>query len=310
MKLTDARATALALMATHGLRKTGWTFTFDRATQRLALCNHLTRTIQLGETFTRSAEEDDVTQALLHEIAHALVGPTHAHNAVWKRMARSIGHSGERTGRNPAHDAKEAAQLAVARAVAPIRADVTSGPLGVGDLVITQDGRTSGLIISVARTRCTVFNTSDSEFWTVPMASLRRISDPPIAVVVPPPVDPTIVVGDRIATRDGVHTGTVMKVARTRYHFRADADGRLYSVRFPGAKRLLEPGAQAVGLPSTEQQPTVTVFVVGDRIRAIKPGSQYHGLCGSVQSVGPKNYRVLLDSGVVLVASPWLLSPE
>ncbi|TFD51310.1 hypothetical protein E3T46_08650 [Cryobacterium sp. Hh11] len=60
-----------------------------------------------------------------------------------------------------------------------------------------------------------------------------------------------------------------MKVARTRYHFRADADGNLYSVRFPGAKRLLEP-----------------------------------------ESGGPKNYRVLLDSGVVLVASPWLLSPE
>ena len=153
MNLTTARETALALMATHGLRDTGWTFTFDRATQRLALCNHLTRTIRLGETFARSAEKDEVTQALLHEIAHALVGPIQGHNAVWKRMALSLGHSGERTARNPAHDAKEAAQLAVARALAPIRADVTSGPLAVGDLVISEDERTSGLIISVARTR-------------------------------------------------------------------------------------------------------------------------------------------------------------
>lgn len=98
-----------------------------------------------------------------------------------------------------------------------------------------------------------------------------------------------------------------MKVARTRYHFRADADGNLYSVRFPGAKRLLEPES---GGPSTERKRVATVFVVGGRIRTIKTGSQYHGLCGVVQSVGPKNYRVLLDSGVVLVASPWLLSPE
>ncbi len=40
--------------------------------------------------------EDEVLDTILHEIAHALVGPQHGHDAVWRAKAREIGCSGER----------------------------------------------------------------------------------------------------------------------------------------------------------------------------------------------------------------------
>ena len=38
-----------------------------------------------------------MTESLLHEIAHALVGRKHNHDAEWKAKAREIGCTGERT---------------------------------------------------------------------------------------------------------------------------------------------------------------------------------------------------------------------
>ena len=35
--------------------------------------------------------DEEVKNTLLHEIAHALVGPGHRHNRVWRQKAREIG---------------------------------------------------------------------------------------------------------------------------------------------------------------------------------------------------------------------------
>ena len=40
--------------------------------------------------------DDEVLDTILHEIAHALVGPQHGHDAVWRAKAREIGCTGER----------------------------------------------------------------------------------------------------------------------------------------------------------------------------------------------------------------------
>ena len=37
------------------------------------------------------ASVDHITDTILHEIAHALVGPRHGHNAIWRQKAREIG---------------------------------------------------------------------------------------------------------------------------------------------------------------------------------------------------------------------------
>lgn len=94
MDLQEAARLARELMDGHGLA--GWGFAFDRARVRAGACHHRDRRITLSPAITRAHDEAQVRETVLHEIAHALVGPRHAHDAVWRARARSIGASGER----------------------------------------------------------------------------------------------------------------------------------------------------------------------------------------------------------------------
>jgi len=85
---------ARALMAAHGLRD--WTLVFDRAKRRAGICRYDRRQIGLSAPLTLLHDEADVRDTVLHEIAHALVGARHGHDAVWRATARRIGCSGER----------------------------------------------------------------------------------------------------------------------------------------------------------------------------------------------------------------------
>ena len=82
-----------------------WSFRFDRATTRLGQCDHRTQSISVSRYLTEKATADEVTQVLLHEIAHALAGPRAAHGPKWRAIAREIGYEGGRTHTvEPAHD--------------------------------------------------------------------------------------------------------------------------------------------------------------------------------------------------------------
>lgn len=94
MELHRAAALADRLLGEHGL--TGWTFAFDRARVRAGACHHHDRRITLSPHLTRVHDEAQVRETLLHEIAHALVGPRHGHDAVWRATAVAIGSSGQR----------------------------------------------------------------------------------------------------------------------------------------------------------------------------------------------------------------------
>jgi predicted SprT family Zn-dependent metalloprotease len=85
-------------MNQHGLREQLWSFQFDRSVSRLGLCSHRKKTISLGTHATLVNDELAVRNTILHEIAHALVGVNHNHDAVWKAKAREIGCTGERLG--------------------------------------------------------------------------------------------------------------------------------------------------------------------------------------------------------------------
>ena len=89
MDLRTAEGMARELLAEHGLH--GWSFRFDRARVRAGACHYGTRTITLSPWITAAHDPSQVRETLLHEIAHALVGPRHAHDAVWRARARSIG---------------------------------------------------------------------------------------------------------------------------------------------------------------------------------------------------------------------------
>jgi predicted SprT family Zn-dependent metalloprotease len=95
------RAVALAegLLAEHGLA--GWTVVLDRARTRAGACRADRREIGLSAPLTALHPEAEVRDTVLHEIAHALVGPHHGHDAVWRAAARRIGGSGERTSSAP-----------------------------------------------------------------------------------------------------------------------------------------------------------------------------------------------------------------
>lgn len=94
MDLRKADGMARELLAEHGLH--GWSFRFDRARVRAGACHYGTRTITLSPWITAAHDPSQVRETLLHEIAHALVGPRHAHDAVWRARARSIGATGQR----------------------------------------------------------------------------------------------------------------------------------------------------------------------------------------------------------------------
>lgn len=85
---------ARGLMAEHGLR--GWTLVLDRAKTRAGVCRAGRREIGLSRELTALHSAEQVRDTVLHEIAHALVGPGHGHDAVWRATAVRIGGSGER----------------------------------------------------------------------------------------------------------------------------------------------------------------------------------------------------------------------
>ena len=80
---------ATKLMDAHGLE--GWRFKLDHARRRAGQCDYKSKTISLSRLYVRFAEIDHIRDTILHEIAHALVGPRHGHDAVWRQKAREIG---------------------------------------------------------------------------------------------------------------------------------------------------------------------------------------------------------------------------
>jgi predicted SprT family Zn-dependent metalloprotease len=87
-------ALARALLDRHGLAD--WAFAFDNAKRRGGACDFRRRRITVAAGFAAVADAAEVEDTLLHEIAHALVGPRHHHDAVWRAKARAIGCSGRR----------------------------------------------------------------------------------------------------------------------------------------------------------------------------------------------------------------------
>ena len=85
---------ATELMAAHGL--VGWRIKLDHARRRAGQCDFTNKTISLSRLYVRHADIDHIRDTILHEIAHALVGPRHGHDAVWRQKAREIGCSATR----------------------------------------------------------------------------------------------------------------------------------------------------------------------------------------------------------------------
>ena len=93
-RLAKVELGAVQLLALHGLK--GWSFQYCDASSRAGMCSHHTKVIGLSRLYGIHATEKEVRDTILHEIAHALAGPNHNHDRVWKDVARSIGCTGNR----------------------------------------------------------------------------------------------------------------------------------------------------------------------------------------------------------------------
>jgi predicted SprT family Zn-dependent metalloprotease len=96
MELHKAQQLAVKLMEEHNLFETGWRFGFDSAIRRFGCCKYGKKEITLSQRLVLVNNEESVLDTILHEIAHAIVGPRHGHNAVWKAKAIEIGCNGKR----------------------------------------------------------------------------------------------------------------------------------------------------------------------------------------------------------------------
>jgi len=97
MDLPSAAQLANALIAEHGLDRTGWTFAFNRRKRALGLCRYNEKRIELSHYFVADNDAPAVRETVLHEIAHALAGHKAKHGPGWVAVCRKIGAKPEAT---------------------------------------------------------------------------------------------------------------------------------------------------------------------------------------------------------------------
>lgn len=100
LKLKATQELAMRLMTEHKLF--GWQFRFNRAKRQMGVCRYPVRNrpgrIELSVHLVVRNEEAEIRDTILHEIAHALVGPQHGHDDVWKAKCIEIGAAPKRCG--------------------------------------------------------------------------------------------------------------------------------------------------------------------------------------------------------------------
>ena len=107
MDLLEAERLAWSLMREHGLLERGWTLEWGHAKRTLGVAIESrrdprsgtvepVRVIRLSRPLMRLNSTEEVRDTILHEIAHALVGAAHGHNATWRQKCREIGASPQR----------------------------------------------------------------------------------------------------------------------------------------------------------------------------------------------------------------------
>ena len=73
-----------------------WKLDLDHAKVRAGVCFFREKKISFSRNFIKNSNESEIYDTILHEIAHALVGPKHGHGIVWKKMAKKLGCSAKR----------------------------------------------------------------------------------------------------------------------------------------------------------------------------------------------------------------------
>ena len=98
MNTSAARRLARNLMIRH--RVPFWRLDFVNSMRYAGLCTHSKRLISLSVEFTQAYTPEQLSQIVLHEIAHARRGPVpdaEPHDDKWLKIARRLGYTGDAT---------------------------------------------------------------------------------------------------------------------------------------------------------------------------------------------------------------------
>ncbi len=96
MELTRVKELANWYLMKYGIASKGWIVIFNNSKRKFGWCSYTTKIISLSKPLCLLNEEKYVKNTILHEIAHALVGPSHSHNQVWKNKSIELGCDGSR----------------------------------------------------------------------------------------------------------------------------------------------------------------------------------------------------------------------
>lgn len=72
-----------------------WKIGFISHPKKAGECDYRTKTLRFSIPVAAARSAEDTRMTVLHEIAHALVGAGHKHDAMWAYTCRSIGGTGE-----------------------------------------------------------------------------------------------------------------------------------------------------------------------------------------------------------------------
>ena len=89
LRLKHVALRARELMDRHGLDE--WALRFNGARRKLGECRPLQKLILISRVHALNGAPAQVTDTILHEIAHALAGPVAGHGPAWKAVARRLG---------------------------------------------------------------------------------------------------------------------------------------------------------------------------------------------------------------------------
>ena len=97
IKLHKVKEFALQKMEEWRLIEEGWSFVWDtRAVRRYGQCRYRQREIGVTKVLANLNTIEETKDVVLHEIAHALTGPGHGHDILWKQKCVVVGARPER----------------------------------------------------------------------------------------------------------------------------------------------------------------------------------------------------------------------
>lgn len=97
MEIPEAYDLGVRYMNEHNLRD--WKFEVNNTASFYGLCKYNKKTIYLSSYTIFFTTHEEVVNTIKHEISHALVGPHHNHDWVWRRKFIELGGDGKRCGR-------------------------------------------------------------------------------------------------------------------------------------------------------------------------------------------------------------------